>query len=94
MSFTFDAPFKDPDSTLDYSMDWADWLKDGESLSAQAVTVSPAGLTITNVGRTGSVVNWRAAGGEVGRTYFVTVRVTTSTGQIDDRTVRIRLRQL
>jgi hypothetical protein len=94
MTFTFDAPWKDPNSTLDYSMDWSGWLDDGETITSQQVTADPAGLTVSNVSGASGVVRWRLAGGTVGTVYYVTVRVTTSVGQIDDRTVRIRIKDL
>lgn len=82
------APEKDPDATLDYSLDWTPWLTVGETVSAFNVTV-PAGITLDGSGEAAGVISWRMSGGSVGVRYDVTVEVTTSSGQIDQRTVRV-----
>jgi len=91
---SFDAPLKDPDSTLFYSMDWRDWLAAGESITSQMVTAVPDTLTISAVSEDDGVVQWSASGGNLGQDYTVTVRITTDAGQTEDRSVRYRIRQL
>jgi hypothetical protein len=91
---SFDAPLKDPDSTLFYSMDWRDWLAEGESITSQTVTASPNTMTISAVLEADGIVTWRAEGGNLGEDYTVTVRITTDAGQTEDRSIRYRIRQL
>jgi hypothetical protein len=95
MSFTFDAPVKDPDSNLFYSMDWSDWLAAGETIVSQTVT-APAGgeLDVDSVTRTGAVIRWRVTGGVNRKNYVITVRIVTSANQTEERSVRYRVRQL
>lgn len=82
---------KDPNATLDYSVDWADWL-DGDSISTSAwvvdsgitVAVSPAA---SNTADTATV--W-LSGGTLGESYTITNRITTAAGRIADRSIVIR----
>lgn len=94
MSYSYIAPAKDPEAILDYQMDWTDWLLAGETIIAEAVVPSDPALLISGVTLAGTgAVQWRTAGGVAGRDYLVTVSITTSTGQIDQRTVRIPVRE-
>jgi hypothetical protein len=93
MSFSFTAPPKDPQASLDYDMDWTGWLAAGETIAAQSVSSNDAVLVVTGVALTGNKVRWRLSGGVAGQNYLVTVAITTSTGQADNRTVQIRVRE-
>lgn len=82
---------KDPDSRLDYTMDWTTWL-DGDSLSAVTWLV-PVGITegtapyaSTFTGTTATI--W-LIGGTVHTKYDITCRITTALGRIDDYTFTI-----
>jgi hypothetical protein len=85
--------FKDPDASLDYSMDWAGWLVDGDSISTAVWTV-PDGLTEpSSPGQsvTGSrAVVW-LSGGTAGETYLIPCRVVTTQGRMDERTLPLRV---
>ncbi len=82
---------RDPDSNLDFACDWSVWLQDDETI-VTSVWLPDEGITTA----TPSVVGGRTvvwlSGGEVGQTYRVTNRITTSAGRIDDRTLLIRVR--
>ena len=80
--------FKDPNATLDYSVDWSAWLPTGDTISQSAWTV-PAGLTkgAESVG-TGVATVW-LSGGTVGTRYGIVNRITTAAGRIDDRTLTL-----
>lgn len=82
---SFSASVKDPQAVLDYAMDWSDWLQDSEVIMSQNVTAE--GATVSGVYLIGNVVRWRLAGGQAGRTVPVKITVSTSLGQIDERTV-------
>jgi len=90
---------KAPNAVLDYPVDWADptkgpWLAAGETISAATVTVD-SGITVQSTAQTPvdaatKVTVW-LAGGTLGTTYLVTVKVVTTSGRTDERSFRIRL---
>lgn len=86
---------KDPNAKLDFSVEWEDWLASGETLSSVSWTVA-TGLTQSG-SPAASNTTTRATvwleGGTAGQDYDVTCRATTSAGRIDDRTLRIQVRQ-
>jgi len=86
---------KDPQAQLDYSFEWADWLADisGDSLANMYVTKSD-GVQVTAQGIRGSVSAFMVKGGEPGTVDSVTVRIATALGRIDERTIRLRIRDL
>jgi hypothetical protein len=91
MSYTFTAPPKDPQATLRHSISWADWLQNGETITAQSMT-SPAGITVDQVAQATGAVSYRISGGAAGTDYVVTCQITTSQGRIDERSVLYRVR--
>lgn len=82
------AKAKDPAATLDYSLDWRDWLAAGETVSSHVVT-APAGITLVSDSAASGIVSFRLSGGTAGRHYDITVEITTSIGQVDQRTIRV-----
>lgn len=82
---------KDPDATLDYSVDWSKWLGD-DTITASSWTVQ-SGLTKTTDTFTPTVAVMWVSGGEVGTTYFATNHITTGGGRQDDRTIYIKVAQ-
>ena len=78
---------KDPDSKLNYTMDWVDWLATGETISTSTWVV-PAGITqegtSTNDNTTATIV---VSGGTVGVQYPLVNRITTSASRTVDRTI-------
>jgi hypothetical protein len=87
---------KDPDATLDYPVDWESWLDD-DTISASEWVLED-GLTIGTgdiaPSFTGTVATAFIAGGTVGTTYLVTNRITTAGGRIDDRSFRLKIKEL
>lgn len=83
---------KDPDATLDYSIDWSAWL-DSDVITASAWTLPPELSEAKTSTFTDSVATVWLAGGEVGETYEVRNRITTVLGRIDDRTLQITIAQ-
>jgi hypothetical protein len=82
---------KDPNSTLDYTINWASWLTT-DTISAVAWTVE-TGITQTATSNTTTTATIWLSGGEAGTEYTVTCRVTTTAGRIDDRSIAIRVAQ-
>lgn len=77
---------KDPDSILDYPMDWSDWLETGDSISTAVWTV-PAGLTKTDeIVASPLATIWLSGGSTTpGTRYEVVCHITTAAGREDDR---------
>lgn len=91
MSYTFTAPPKDPQATLRHGINWADWLQNGETITAQSITAT-VGITVDQVTQATGVVSYRISGGAAGADYVVTCQITTSQGRIDERSVLYRVR--
>ena len=82
---TFDP--KDPDSVLDYSIDWSQWLA-SDTLVSSNWTV-PSGITIdSNTNDTTSTTIW-VSGGTVGVTYSLQNRIVTALGRTKDVTIDV-----
>ena len=81
---------KDPDSVLDYSIDWSAWL-DTDAISVSTWSVSPAGgstaLDVDSDSATTTVATVWLSGGDVGQDYIVTNHITTAAGREDDRSI-------
>lgn len=89
MNFT-----KDPDSTLDYTFDWSDWLADGETIASQTVDTE-TGLTEESIAASSSAVTVWVSGGTVGNQYSVACKITTDNNpaRVDERTIDIAVKQ-
>lgn len=85
--------YKDPDATLDYVVDWNEWL-DGDTISDMDY-IADDGITV-ETGRcsfdTATSTLW-LSGGTAGQTYDVVCRVTTALGRVDDRTIRFTIKE-
>lgn len=81
---------KDPDSRLDYEVDWSAWLG-GDTITTTAWTV-PDGITKESDSHTDTAATIWLSGGTVNQTYAVTCEITTTAGRTDDRTIRLTIR--
>jgi len=82
---------KDPDATLDYMIDWSDWL-DSDTISTSIWTV-PSGITKdSDTNSTTTATIW-LSGGTAGQSYKLVNRIVTACGRTDDRTIRIIVRE-
>jgi hypothetical protein len=81
----------DPDAVLDYTIDWSAWLGDGETiaLSTWDVPGGATGLTEVSDTATSTETSVRISGGTAGTWYEVTNHIITSTGQEEDRTIKL-----
>jgi hypothetical protein len=86
----------DPDATLDYTMDWSDWLSSGDPLDTviwrvSTITGDPAPMTLgSNTTNTITGVSTvLVSGGSAGNVYTLTCRITTDNGLIDERFFRL-----
>jgi hypothetical protein len=96
------SAIKDPNSTLDYSWDWRDWLAQvGDSIvTATFIVTDPEGATTPLVVASSvhfdGMVTAFVSGGTVGKTHKLTCRITTNstpTPRTDDRSLYIIIRE-
>jgi hypothetical protein len=85
---------KDPQSRVDYAIDWADGYLDGQAIAASQWAVSPAeagGIEVDeasfDLGRTAATLT----GGVSGHIYRVSNRVTMTDGRYDERSILLRV---
>lgn len=81
---------KDPDSVLDYSFDWTNWLgKDAISTSSWDI---PTDLTeVLSDVQDNSITTVWLSGGVKGERYLVTNHIITQAGREDDRSFIIEM---
>lgn len=84
---------KDPNSTIDFAVDWAEWLNTGDTVTTSSWEV-PSGLTVSSSTVTNNVARAFLTGGIDGVDYLVTNRVTTQGTRIEDRSILVQVRQL
>lgn len=88
---------KDTQASLTYSMDWMDWLEEGDTIasveySLQVRANDPQPLLKASEGvQTGIFTFVRLTGGQEGKIYTVTAKVTTINGLIDRRSFRVKI---
>jgi hypothetical protein len=85
------AKNKGPYDSLDYTLEWSDWL--GEDAIASVTWLAPDGITSSDPSNTATSATIWLSGGTEGKDYDVTCRVTTTAGRVVDRTLRIRVEQ-
>jgi hypothetical protein len=85
---------KDPQARRTYAIDYLTdgWLEGGETIVTSTWTV-PTALTGDQQINTGTRTSIRLAGGVAGVDYTVTNTVTLSSGEIDERSIFIRVRE-
>ena len=79
---------KDPDATLDFEVDWSDWLATGETISSVAWDV-PAGITHSTDSKSTTAATIWLSSGTAGNTYNVGCQITTSSTRTPERTIQI-----
>lgn len=85
---------KDPGSRIDYEFDWSAAYPDGQALVASEWAVAPVeadGVAVVAAAHDLARATATLAGGATGRVYRVTNRVTMSDGQIDERSMTVRV---
>lgn len=79
-----------PGANLDYSFDWSAWLEEGETVTDSQWSAT-SGITLSrNQINDGSVTSTYAGGGVLNQTYILTNTITTSSGRIDSRIIRLK----
>jgi len=85
---------KDPDSVLDYSIDWSDWLPTGDTITSATMTqesTHTANLTVGSATILDGVVSSQISGGAVGNVYVIKNTIVTNEGLTDVRRFKIRV---
>lgn len=85
---------KDPDATLEYSIDWAAGYLGNQTITASAWAIVPSeagGLTVAAHAFDASTTRVSLSAGLAGHVYRVTNRVTLSNGESDDRSLTVRV---
>lgn len=84
---------KQPGETLDYDVDFTDWLTGRPDTIQSHSVVVPTGLTLVLSTLTGKVVKCVLAGGTAGVKYKVTVVVTTDTELVKESEFYISVKE-
>lgn len=85
---------KDPDSLLDYKVDWSDWLGTDTLVSSSWAIEGPdSSLTVSTSSNTTTDATAWLDGGVVPNTYTVTNSIITDQGREADRSITITVMQ-
>ena len=89
---------KDPNATLDYTLDWSEYTQAGDALATATWTTSTisgdaAPLTIGAATINTDKATVLISGGTAGNIYTVTCAITTTDSLIDRRAFRIVVKQ-
>jgi hypothetical protein len=82
---------KDPSARKDYGFDWTAWLA-GDTISASAWTL-PTGVAQYSASNTTTGTTVWLTGGTHGADYTVTNQITTAGGRIEQRSLKIQVRE-
>lgn len=89
---------KDPQAQLIYSMDWSDWLPQGDilasvtySLQVRANDPQPLVKESQGLAESNTWTYVELSGGQIGKVYTVTAEITTDSGLTDRRNFRIKV---
>ncbi len=80
---------KDPDSTLDYSIDWTRWLN-GDTIVNSTWAVGD-GITKSSVTNTTTQATVWLAGGTAGTSYTATNTIITAAGLTVERSIEVTI---
>lgn len=87
---------KDPGARIDYALDWGAAYLAGQTIVASTWMIDPAtsdGAAIAAHSFDAARASVTLSGGTEGVSYRVTNRVTLSDGQIDERSLTLRVEQ-
>lgn len=87
---------KDSEATLTYSLDWTDWLTNGETISSsvfaiESITGDADPLVRDAQSASSTITTVRLSGGTSGKLYKVYNTVVTSGGLTERRYFRIKV---
>lgn len=86
---------KQPAEVQDYDIDFTQYLESmGGDVAASHRSEVETGLTLSTSMLTGGVVKLFLAGGTAGKTYKVTVLLTTEAGRVREAEIAIKVREI
>lgn len=85
-------PTKDPDSVLDFFLDWSKWLNE-DTIVASSWSVDVADITIDLTEFTDTISTVWLSGGIPSSRYRLTNRITTAGGRVEERTKTLIVRE-
>lgn len=85
---------KDPQSVLDYTIDWSDWLEDDTITASTWAIVADSGLTqpFSPSFTTLTTTIWLGAGTVSSQSYTVTNHITTIGGRQEDAELQVTVK--
>lgn len=78
---------KDPQSVLDYTLDWSDWL--GSDTISQSTFTVPSGITKDSDSFDDTTATIWLSSGTLGKKYTITNKIVTNGGRTDERSLII-----
>jgi len=89
---------KDREAQLVYTMDWSEWLSEGQNLQsvdyqvqARANDSSPVRIQSQGLANNNTATYVELAGGTLLKTYTVTAEITTDDSSRDRRSFRVKI---
>lgn len=86
---------KQPGETIDYPVDFTDWMagRTGDSIASYTVAVA-AGITIATYVRVGNLITVVLSGGTDGVSYKTTVKITTAAGLVKEAEFIVKIKEV
>jgi hypothetical protein len=89
---------KDPQATLDYSIDWSEWIANNDNIDSSEWFISEIDddadplIEVSNF-NTSLIATIIVSGGTAGNIYTLTNRITTDNELVDERFFRIVVKE-
>lgn len=83
---------KQPADTMDYDIDYTDWLTAGDNVQS-SVVAADAGITVTSTFINDPRIKIWLAGGVAGTTYKVTCTTTSADGRVRQDEFKLRVKE-
>lgn len=87
---------KDPGGRIDVAFDWGAAYLDGQAITLSSWTVEPTeagGVVVDSHAFDAVQTSARLSGGREGVSYRTTNRVTLTDGQVDERSITVKVEQ-
>lgn len=84
--------YKQPAETLDYTLDYNEWLSRSDVITTSVVTTVPNDLIIAKISSDRGIT-LMVSGGTNNTIYKITVKATTFTGLVKEDEFNIRIRE-
>lgn len=87
-----DYRLQDPEAVIDHSVDWSEWLEEGETISTFTATITPDAVPtmLSDDSFLGAITTVFVSDVALGQIYRLKHEVTTNAGRTETRSLRIR----